>query len=337
MTTGNLQDSSINIKPESVFKTGVTPDRAFEFTSESLVWTPNIVQGEGLRVGSYMPRSDRRVVPTGQGGGDVTMDVLSKGFGYWWRACMGSSVSTALADTTTFQQNHTWANLPSSLTVQKTNVRADGTLDSMTFKGCMVTQFVITFANSGLVTLQVSLDAADYDTSTSFASLTYASSANLFHFANWSVDTGTFTAPGTNTLAAGASSLDGVRSLTITGNRNPVVDRFNAGGSGRKDQQKATMFDVTGSMEVEYNATTQRDAHLLQTGQALVSTVEAGALDTGNETLQVAFPAIKIDDGGTPQANGTGLVTQTINFTALDDGTSDEGMWISTRTADTAV
>lgn len=336
---GNLQDCSINIKPESVFKTGITPDRAFEFTSESLAWTPTIVQGEGLRVGSYLPRSDRRVVPAGQGGGDVTMDILSKGFGYWWRACMGAATSTQLDDDedTTYQQNHTWANSPASLTVQKSTVQAGGTVDPVTFKGCMVTQFVITFTNAGLVTLQVTLDAADYDTSTGFASLTYADDAQLFHFNNWTVKSGTFTAPTTNTLAAGSSSVAGVRSLTITGNRNPVVDRFNANGAGRKDKQIGTNFDVTGSLEIEYASTTQRDAFLGQTGQCLVSTVEAGTLSTGKETLQVAIPEFKIDDGGTPQANGTGLIVQTVSFTALDDGESDEGMWISTRTSDTDI
>lgn len=333
---GNLQDCSINAKPETTYKTAVTPDRAYEFTDESLDWNPNIVQGEGLRAGSYMPRSPRRVTPNGQGGGGITMEVVSKGFGYWWQACMGSSVSTLVAGTT-FQQNHTWAKQPSSLTVQKTSIRADGTVDPVTFKGCMVTQFVITFNNAGLVTLQVTLDVGDYDTSTGFATLNYASSPNLFHFGNWSLQTGVFTAPTTTVLASGASTLTNVRSLTITGNRNPVVDRFNAVATGRKDQPIGAQFDVTGSMDIEYASTAQRDAYLAQTAQSLVSTVTAGALSTGLETLQVSLPEIKTDGGGVPQANGTGLIVQTINFTALDNLTAAQGMWISTRTSDSTV
>lgn len=333
---GNLQDCSINVKPETTYKTAVTPDRAFEFTDESLDWQPTIVQGEGLRVGSYMPRSARRVTPVGQGGGDITMEILSKGFGYWWQACMGSATVTVVSGAT-YQHNYTWAKQPSSLTVQKTSIRADGTVDPVTLKGCMVTQFVITFNNSGLVTLQVSLDVGDYDTSTGFASLTYASSPNLFHFANWTMATGTFTAPTTTAMPSAATAMTGVRSLTITGNRNPVVDRFNASGTGRKDQPIGTMFDVTGSMEIEYNATTQRDNYLNQTAMSLVSTVTAGALSSGNETLCVALPEVKTDGGGVPQANGTGLITQTVNFTALDNLSAAQGMWISTRTADTAV
>lgn len=333
---GNLQDCSINVKPESVYKTAVTPDRAYEFTDESLKWDPNIVQGEGLRAGSFMPRSARRVVPNADGEGDITMEVVSKGFGYWWQACMGAGVSTLVSGSTQ-QQNFTWAKQPSSLTIQKTSVRADGTVDPITFKGCMVTQFVITFNNAGLVTLQVSLDIGDFDTATAFATLTYATTPNLFHFGNWTIASGTFTAPTTTALPSAATPLTNVRSLTITGNRNPVVDRFNATGGARKDQPIGTMFDVTGSMEMEYTSTTQRDAFFAQTAQSLVATVTAGALTTGNETLCVALPEIKIDDGGTPEANGTGLITQTVNFTALDNQTAAQPMWISTRTADAAI
>jgi hypothetical protein len=315
----------------------VTPDRAYEFLDESLVWTPTIVQGEGLRVGSYMPRSARRVVPTGQGGGDITMEIMSKGFGYWWNACVGNGVAT-LVSAATYQHNFTWNKQPSSLTVQKSSIRADGTVDPFTFKGCMVTSWELTFANSGLVTLKVSLDIGDYDTATGFASLTYATTPNLFHFANWSLSTGAFTAPTTTALPSAPTPLTGVRSLTISANRNPVDDRFNALGTGRKDQPIGTQFDVTGSLEIEYTSTTQRDAYLAQTAQCLVSTVTAGSLGTGNETLCVALPEIKIDpSGAVPQANGTGLIVQTIPFTVLDNLTAAQAFYLSTRTADTTV
>lgn len=332
----NLQDCSINIKPETVYKTAVTPDRAYEFTDESLKWVPNIVQGQGLRVGSYMPRSGRRVVPTGDGEGDVTFEVMSKAFGYLWNACVGNGVST-LVGGSTFQQNYTWAKIPASLTIQKSSIRADGTVDPFTFKGCMVTQFVITFANSGLVTLQVSFDIGDYDTSTGFASLTYATTPNLFHFSSLAFASGTFTAPTTIIMPSAATPLTNVRSLTITGNRNPVDDRFNAVATGRKDQPIGTQFDVTGSMDVEYTSVTQRDAFLNQTAQSLVATVTAGALSTGLETLCVAIPEMKIDDGGVPEANGTGLIVMTETFTALDNLSAAQGFYLSTRTADTTV
>lgn len=332
----NLADCSINAKAEVTPGTIVAPDRAFEFTSETLDWMPSIVQGEGLRSGSYMDRLSHRAAPVGQGGGDITMDVMSKGFGLWWQACMGSSVSTVVSGTT-YQQNHTFGFSPASLTVQKTSIRADGTRDAFTLAGCVVTQFVLTFANSGLVTLQVTLDAMDYSTATAFAALTYPSSANLFHFGNMTVSTGTVTEPTTTTLGSCATPLTNVRSLTITGNRNPVVDRFNAKGTGRKDKALGTKFDVTGSMEVEYSDAVQRDAYLAQTAQSLCTTVTAGTLSTGNETLQVLLPSIKTDGGGVPQANGTGLIVQTINFKGLDNETATQAMWISTLTADAAI
>jgi len=332
----NLQDCSINAKPEVTYKTAVTPDRAYEFTDESLKWVPNIVQGEGLRAGSFTDRSARRVVPNGDGEGDITMEIVSKGFGYWWQACMGAGVSTLVAGSTQ-QQNFTWAKQPSSLTIQKASIRADGTVDPLTLKGCMVTQFVITFNNAGLVTLQVSFDIGDYDTVTAFAPLTYATSPNLFHFGQFSVATGAFTAPTTTALPSAATPLTGVRSLSITANRNPVDDRFNALATGRKDQPIGTKFDITGSMDIEYVSVAQRDAFLNQTAQSLVAKVEGGALSVGLEALVVALPEIKIDDGGVPETNDTGLIVQSLSFSALDNQTAAQPMWISTRTADTTI
>lgn len=334
---GNLQDCSINIKPEATPLTPVTPDRAFEFIDESLDFNPTIVQGQGLRVGSYMDRSARRVAPVGQGGGDITMEVMSKGFGYWWQACLGTAVST-LVSAGTFQQNHSWAKSASSLTVQKASIRADGTVDPLTYAGCVVQSFEIGFANSGLVTLKVTLDIAAYATATGFATLTYAASPSLFHFGGLTVATGTFTAPTTTALPSAATPLANVRNLTITCNRNPVDDRFNALGTGTKSAQIASKFDVTGSFDIEYTSTSQRDAYLAQTAQSLVATaVTTEALSTGFATLCVALPEIKTDGGGVPMANGTGLIVQTVNFTALDNLTAAQGMWVSTRTADAAV
>lgn len=333
----NLQDCSINVKPETTPLTPVTPDRAFEFIDESLDFQPTIVQGQGLRAGSYMDRSLRRVAPVGQGGGDITMEVMSKGFGYWWQACLGTVTST-LVSGSTFQQVHTWAKAASSLTVQKASIRADGTVDPITYAGCVVQSWELAFANSGLVTLKVTLDIGDYATATAFATLNYAASPSLFHFGGLTVSTGTLTAPTTTVAASSTTPLTNVRSLTITCNRNPVDDRFNATGTGRKLAQIATKFDVTGSMEMEYTSTVQRDAFLAQTGQSLVATaVTTEALSTGFATLQAVLPEIKIDGGGVPMANGTGLITQTVNFTALDNQVAAQGMYIVARTADTAV
>ena len=69
---------------------------------------------------------------------------------------------------------------------------------------------------------------------------------------------------------------------------------------------------------------------------SLVLTFSAGALGVGNETLQVVLSEIKLD-GKLPTTNGGDEVTVDLEFTALDNLTATQPMWVVTRTADTAL
>src|SRR6185312_2082091 len=97
------QDASIGIGVESTYRTPVTPGRWFEYLDESLDFRKNIKVGKGLRVNSRVARSARRVIPTADGGGDVSMEVVSKGMGLFWQCLLGSG-SSALVSGTTYQQ-----------------------------------------------------------------------------------------------------------------------------------------------------------------------------------------------------------------------------------------
>ena len=113
MTT--FQDCSIGLSKESTYGTAVTVARFLEFTDESLDYSKNVVQGEGLRVGSRVARSARRVVTTSDAGGDLSMECLSKGMGLVWEQCMGTGVST-LVSGSTYQQVFTLADTMPSAT-----------------------------------------------------------------------------------------------------------------------------------------------------------------------------------------------------------------------------
>ena len=116
----NLQDASIGIAKESVYKTGVTPTRWLEFTDESLGWDKTIVQGQGLRAGSDVARSARRVIPTAQGLRRLHGWAISKGMGALWEACLGSKHVHQCVGST-YQQVATFG-APPSYTIQKGTV-----------------------------------------------------------------------------------------------------------------------------------------------------------------------------------------------------------------------
>lgn len=333
MTT--TQDCSIGIAKESTYGTGVTPTRFLEFVSESLDFRKNVVQGKGLRVGTRVARSGRRVVTTADAGGDVTMEAISKGMGLVWEACLGSG-SSALVSGSTQQQLFTLADVPTSLTVQKGIPQVGGTVDAYTYLGAMVDSWEFTFANADIPTLRMTLDCKDVTTATAYAAPSYASSANLFSFAGATLSTGTLTAPTSTVLASAATPVANVRGGSLQVSNNIRGDRYNIGGGGRKSKPTEGLRDISGKLDVEYDSTTFRDAVLNETPMSLVLTYSAGALSTGLETLQVVVSEIKLD-GELPKSNSGDLVMQSMSFVGLDNLTAAQPIWVVTRTADTTL
>lgn len=330
------QDCSIGFATESTFRTAATPTRWLEFLGdESLDYKKTVKQGQGLRVGSRVARSGRRVVTSIGGGGDVTVEASSKGMGLLWQWLMGTG-SSALVSGTTYQQLFTLGDTPASLTIQKGIVEAGGTVDPITFLGCMASGFELEFGNADIVTVKASVDAADVTTATAYAAPSYPTSPNLFQFSNGSISTGTLTAPTATALASAATPVGNVRGGSISVDHSLRDDRYNLGGAGKKSKQLHGLSAITGKLDVEYDSTTFRDAVLNETPMSLVLTWTAGALSTGVETLQVVVPEIKFD-GELPKMNGPDLITPSMSFTGLDNLTAAQPIWVVTRTADTAL
>lgn len=329
------QDCSIGFGVESTYGTGVTPTRWLEFISETLDFRKNIKQGQGLRVGTRVARSGRRVVTTADAGGDVTVEALSKGMGLWWQACLGTGVST-LVSASVYQQVFTLGDLPSSLTVQKGLVQAGGTVDAYTYTGGMVDSWEFTFGNADIPQLKATLDFKDVTTATAYATPSYAAGANLFSFAGATLSTGTLTSPTTTVLGSAATPVANVRGGSIACGNAIKGDRYNIGGGGRKAKPTVGLRDITGKLDVEYDSTTFRDAVLNDTPMSLVLTYTGAALTTGNETLQIIVPEIKLD-GELPKSNAGDLIMQSVSFAGLDNLTAAQPIWVVTRTADIAL
>jgi hypothetical protein len=329
------QDCSVGIGVESTFGTKVTATRWFEFVSETLDFRKNIVQGKGLRVGSRVARSGRRVVTTSDAGGDLVVECISKGMGLLWQACLGAGSST-LVSGTTYQQVFTLGDTPSSLSVQKGVPMAGGTVDVFDFVGAMVDSWEFTFGNADVPTLRATLDCKDVTAGGSYTAPSYASGANLFSFAGATLSTGTLTAPTTTALGSALTPVANVRGGSVQCANNLRGDRYNIGGGGKKAQQLVGLREITGKMDVEFTDTTMRAAVLADTPMSLVLTYTGGALSTGNETLQVIVPEIKLE-GELPKSNGGDLPIQSVSFTGLDNLTAAQPIWVVTRTADAAL
>lgn len=334
-----IDDVSVGFGVESTYGTAVTPTRWLEFTEETLTYTPNKVQGEGLRVGSYVARSNKRVITTFDGGGTTTHECISKGMGLLFQAAFGTGVST-LVSGSTYQQNFTIGTSPSPLTIQKGVVAGDsgGTVQPYTFSGCMCKSVELTLDNAGLLKAVFDWDARSMATATAYTSPTYATGGSLFHFAQGSIVLGgSVTAPSTTALASGGTTVANVRDFSFKLDNTMGDPRFLIGGAGLKGSAAPRgLRSGTGKLTIELTDTTARDAILADTELAMVLTfTSTEALSSGFSQLSLWLPAIKLD-GEMPK--GTGLLpTLDVTYTMLDNLTATTPVTLSVRTSDSAL
>lgn len=336
-------DCSIGFKEETTYGTAVTVDRFLEFTSETLDYEREFYQGTGLRPGSRLARSGRRVLAKDGAAGDIELEVPTRGLGALLRLLTGTSSSSVVSGAL-YQQLFTLQKsdfLPSA-TIQKGIPRlgADA-VDAYTFKGAVNSSFELSMANAEVLKLKTSWHAREVDTTVVYATPSYPSSFELFSFVSASlVVGGTLTAPTATTLASSTGTpAANIRDFTISVDQGLDDNGWNLGGGGKRSRRGAVgVAGVTGNITAEYDSTTLRDAVRDQTPLALIATFQ-GATDitAGNKpTLQVVLPDIRFE-GELPQSNGGDVVTQSLDFTAFDNLVAAHALYIATRTADSAL
>ena len=323
------QDCSVGLGVESVYGTAVARTRWFEFLDESFNFVKNVKQGVGLRVGSRVARSGRRVVASAEGSGDLTIEAVTKGLGLLWQLGLGSGTST-LVSAGLYQQVFTLGDVMPSATIQKGIPRADGTVDAYTFTGCMVESLTIDCPNADNVKVKTSWNAKDMTTATAYTAPSYATGPSVFTFAHGAVYSGALTAPTATALGSAATPVASIRSGSITIKHNLKTDRYNCGGGGRKEKPFAGIREISGSLVAEYADVAFRDAIVNDTSMTLVKTFTAGL-----DVLQIVIPDVRFD-GDIVKAS-TDYAIQDLKWTGLDGLTAAQPIWIVCRTADTAL
>lgn len=134
--------------------------------------------------------------------------------------------------------------------------------------------------------------------------------------------------------------IDGaiVRNISLKGSNPLKTDRFGAGTQVKAEQLENNFRDITGSLDVEFTTRQFYDVYqgdgqvalalTFQNQQALIGT-------SGNyPTLQFVLPAIRFEDGVSPDVSGPDTVMQKLAFTALDDGVLGalQALYVSTDT-----
>ena len=335
-------DCSIGLKKETTYGTGVVVDRFLEFTEETLDYERTFVQGTGLRPGSRVARSGRRVLAKDGGTGDISLEVPTRGLGTLLEAMLGTASSTVVAGAL-YQQLFTLIkdDFQPSMTIQKGIPRlGQNTVDAYTFRGAVCSSFEFSMANADLLKLKTSWTAREVDTAVAYAVPSYASTFDLFSFVSAGlVIGGSVTVPTATALATGGTSVANVRDFTFSVDNAHDGEGYNLGGGGKRSRRPAVgIAELTGKLTAEYDSTTFRDAVRDQTPLALVATFQGPTdITAGNKpTLQIVIPDIRFE-GELPKSNGGDVISQSIEFSGFDGLVAPHALYIATRTADTAL
>lgn len=326
------QDCAVTLEQETVYKTYATPTRSLEYIDEDLDWDKNPKWGRGIKAGRRMARTKRRTVPSAQGKGSTTHELMSKGLGKLFDSGFGTSTVT-LVGGTTYQHVFTFGDTPKSLSLQKQLVEVGGTIDPWTFLGAMVAQMDFSFPNQDDATVKFTYDIGDFTSAQASASLVYPTTPTLYSFNNWTISTGALTAPTATALASMATPIATFRDAGVTINNNLKGDRFNGGGGGRKSKPTVGLRSGSGTATVEYADTTWRDAVLNDTQVPLLFQYTGAALSTGVETVQLVIADARFNTEFA-KTKGTDLINQSMAFEFGDDEVAASPVWLVVRTSD---
>ncbi|MEU2075419.1 phage tail tube protein [Streptomyces sp. NPDC013489] len=315
MAIGSGLGAQLGIAAESTYGTYVAPTIFPEFTKQGLQLKKTTAQSQGIAANRLMALSSRRVVTQREVAGSIDLEIANKGMGLLIQALMGTTVTPVQQGVTTaYLQTHTLADTwGKSLSIQAGIPLTTGTVTDKSFTGCKVISAEFSCEVGGMLTASFEIDGRDCSEAQTLAVASYTP-ASPFHFGQMGVKTGSF---GTET------ALDGVRKVSVKVERPQAVDRFYANQSALKAQPISNdLVKVTGSLEMDYVATTVDDLHTSDGATSLVwEFIGPNIASTYDETIRFKLPAIKIDDAP-PTVDGYQVVRPTFNFTALYDGTN---------------
>lgn len=315
MAIGSGLGATLGMAAESSYGTFVAPTKFYEFNKESLALKKTTATSSGIAGGRLMALASRRVVTQREASGSIDLEVTNKGMGILLQALMGTTVTPVQQGATAaYLQTHTLADTAGkSLTIQKGMPLTTGTVVDKTFVGCKVISAEFSCEAGGMLTCTIEFDGKDCDETQTLSVASYPA-VSPFNFSQMAVKTGAYGAE---------AALDGVRKMSLKFERPQATDRFYAGQAGlKKEPITNDLFKVTGSLEMDYVATTVDDLHTSDGATSLVWEFVGPIIAlTHAETIRFKVPAIKVDDAP-PVVEGFDVIRPKFSFTGFFDGTN---------------
>lgn len=343
MSVGSGLAAQIGIANETTPNTPVAVTTFTEFTSETLERRPNRAQGVGLRAGGLVPRGQRYIEVTHDGGGQVTFDLPTKGLGKWLQAMFGSYTTTAVqqGSTAAYQQIHNLGSADGkTFTLQKGAPSIDGAVNPLTLSGCKVTDWTLTSGPNAIATLQCTVDAVDIAPTGAgplgLQTASYSASTGLFAFHQLAVTTASAMTVATGVWTPTTPAPIGiVRNFQLKGGQPKDAARWQAGSQTKAEQLVNDYQPITGQIDIDF-ASMSLYTQFASLGSVVLQAAFTGAQIAApyNYQLLLTMPFAVLESGATPQVSGPGVVTVSYPFTAKDDGTNGalQAVYMSTDT-----
>lgn len=307
-------DFQLGVKTESVYGTPVTPDRWFEYDSESIEETYGRTEGDPLRVGSSVIRSDRSTPYFSGAAGKLSIPVLTKGFGFWLAHMLGSVGSSGPTDSKYVHTGTEGDLFGKSFTAQVNRpFNPSGTNQAFTYEGGKVTDWTLSNSVDGNLMAELGVDFEQVATGTALASASYPSSMDNF------------------TWAGGVVNIGGVDydidEISIGWDNGYDVDRRKIRGNTDKKEPTSSRREGTFSIKADFDSLTQRNraaaTSRASTHAAIIATWTGPNLigSSSRPTFVVTIPAARFDEwkGAT---EGTDAIQQELSGVIRYDGTN---------------
>lgn len=302
------------------------------------------VQGEGLFSGKLYPQASRRVIAGWDCGGAVPLELPTRNLQQWLLPMFGSfgqSAATLTQDASTgaYSSTHAPGSLQGhSFALQYGITTVDGTTEPSTIVGCKISDWEISVEKHGIAQFNATILArneliaggnSDPLNGSVPSLLSYSAPiGGVFHWAQATLFTGgTASTTSGVTSVSGASTAGNIRKISIKQTTPLDADRYFLGGSGfRSEPIENGMRTVTLSFEVEWlSALTYQNAYLADTPSTIQLQLQGGVIGSGTDhsSLTILIPELFLGGEASPDVPGPQVITQTLEFTGLDDGTNN--------------
>lgn len=314
--------AQLMIAEETVWGTAVTPTRGYEFRDESIKQEIELIKSPALRAGARYQRTGRVAQGKISVGGDVTMDLMNKSQGIWWKHIFGG-VATTQPDVgnspTVYLHTFTPDELPTGgLTVQVGRPSIDGTARPFTYAGMSIVNWELAAAVGDIATLKVGLLGRSETTGTALAAASYPSNLDVLTFVQ-------------GTLELDDTAVD-VMSASVSGTNGLAEDRYFLGSALRKKPLQNALHECTGSLEAEFTDLTAYNRFVNKT-EAKLELIFTGGIIEDALPYKVVLTANVIFTGETPSVGGPEIIAQPLPFEVIDNGTTSVKLEYTTTDA----